>query len=193
MAGVEAELDAQRITTPAGRPVAYAPAGLSDRAAQELHEIAEAAATEERLADERAECGATATTPDGTRLVCNSAPHGPELLHADGRWDGGQLMYDDAGRFPYFNAPKGEHPPGTHDEPEEEVWRALIDLGERLGALERTVNASAAVAVVEAVSTFQRRLEALREAVRAVGPDGDADRVVQVAGKFDKFLAGSSG
>ena len=44
------------------------------------------------------ECGATATCPDGTRLACN-VPAGHGGLHADGNWDGGQLLYDDNGNF----------------------------------------------------------------------------------------------
>lgn len=44
------------------------------------------------------ECGSPAVCPDGTKLFCNSR-RGHEGLHADGNWDGGQLLYNDEGRF----------------------------------------------------------------------------------------------
>jgi hypothetical protein len=46
---------------------------------------------------DRDECGVPWTAPDGTREMCN-APNGHDGLHADGNYDGGQLMWDDNGQ-----------------------------------------------------------------------------------------------
>jgi hypothetical protein len=67
----------------------------------QLAEILWATAREQGWLD-RDECGVPWTAPDGTREMCN-APNGHDGLHADGNYDGGQLMWDDNGqvvRFP---------------------------------------------------------------------------------------------
>jgi hypothetical protein len=47
-------------------------------------------------------CGDTCQCPDGTPLVCNvpiDRPEGHGGLHADGNWDGGQLMWSTGDRY----------------------------------------------------------------------------------------------
>lgn len=64
---------------------------------EQLMSILQATAEELGWVDPE-ECGMLCTTPDGTCMFCNERK-GHDGLHADGRWDGGQLMWDDGGRF----------------------------------------------------------------------------------------------
>lgn len=70
---------------------------ITDQLAQILHNTARSFGW---LSPNR--CGRVVMAPDGTWLVCNvlvDEQWNHEGLHADGNWDGGQLIWDDEGNF----------------------------------------------------------------------------------------------